>query len=74
MGLDLEVPTEPVVDTSEPAETARTETGAMAELISDFKEDLNVAEKAVTQVRVLIHLKKHLLFYIIKYRNICLNE
>ena len=73
MGLDLEVPTEPVVDTSEPAETARTETGAMAELISDFKEDLNVAEKAVTQVRVPIHLKKHLLFYIIKYRNICLN-
>ena len=64
MGLDLDIATEPAVDTSEPAETARTETGAMAELISDFKEDLNVAEKAVTQVRVLIHLKKHLLYFI----------
>lgn len=71
MGLDLGVATEPAVDTSEPAETARTETGAMAELISDFKEDLNVAEKAVTQVRVFIHLKKHLFFFI-KYRNIFL--
>ena len=64
MGLDLEEAAEPAVDTSEPAETARTETGAMAELISDFKEDLNVAEKAVTQVRVLVHLSKHLLYFI----------
>ena len=68
MGLDLEEAAEPAVDTSEPAETARTETGAMAELISDFKEDLNVAEKAVTQVRVLVHLSKH---FSILYHQIC---